>query len=317
MDKEKIDTSLLEYLRKMLNNHDLSYKDHPKRLTGGYETQIYSFQLEGAPENLSQPLVVRIIPGSKRGHPKSRQGTVMKYLAEKGFPAPSVYFDCFDPSILGGNFIVMDFVPGKTLYEYKKDVPRIMAETHLDLHRIDSRPLRKRLLSAGWEESSFTGLSWRESYIHDNYLDWLKPALKWIKENKPETIHAICHGDFHPLNILIDKGKVTGVLDWSSNRIEDPCYDIATTIIDLSLLAPIIAPQFGDVLNEKVSDEYLDYYQEENFVDQAKLEYYQAFKCLMTMVEHEISVNVWHTPGILEAVIDRFKVITGIEPIPA
>ena len=316
MDKGKIDINLIEYLRKMLNNSDLSYKTHPERLTGGYETQIYSFQLEGAPDNLSQPLVVRITPESRLGHPRSRQGTVMKYLAEKGFQAPSVHFDCFDPSILGGNFIIMDFVPGTTLYEYKTDVPRKMAETQLDLHRIDSRPLHKLLLSAGWEESSFTGLSWRESYIHDNDLNWLKPALKWIKDNKPESKPAICHGDFHPLNILIDEGKVSGVLDWSLNRLEDPCFDIATTIINMSINGPIIAPQFGDVFNEKVSDEYLDYYQEENPVDPVKLEYYEAFKCLMTMVEYDVSVNVWHTPGVLEAVINCFKIITVIEPLP-
>jgi hypothetical protein len=34
----------------------------------------------------------------------------------------------------------------------------------------------------------------------------------------------------------------------------------------------------------------------------------------MMMVEYETGVNVWHIPGVLEAVIDNFKIITGIEP---
>lgn len=314
MDNGNIDTNLLEYLQKMLNNSDISFKTHPKRLTGGYETQIFSFQLEGASEKMSKPLVVRIFD-SKRGNPRRKEGTVMKYIAEYGFPAPSVYFDCYDPSILGGNFIIMDFIPGTTLLKYNRDVPKIMAETHLDLHQIDPRPLRNRLLSAGWEESSFTGLSWRESYIHDNDVNWLKPALKWIKDNKPEITHAICHGDFHSLNIMIDEGKVSGVLDWSMFRIEDPYFDIATTIILMSILGPIVLPQYGDAFKE-TSDKYLDFYQEKSPVDSAKLEYYQAFRCLMVMVEYEIGMGVWHTPGILEAVIERFKNITGIEPIP-
>ena len=315
MDKGKIDINLIEYLRKMLNNSDIAYKVHPKRLTGGYETKTYSFQLEESPAYLSKPLVVRIFPGRGSEHPKRREGTVMKYISEIGFPAPNVYFDCFDPSILGGNFIIMDFVPGITLFEYNRDVPRIMAETHLHLHRLDPIPLRRRLLSVGFEESTLSGLNWREPYIYDNDLNWLKPALKWIKDNKPESKPAICHGDFHPLNILINEGKVSGVLDWSLNRLEDPCFDIATTIINMSINGPIILPKYGGAFKETLY-KYLDIYQEKSLVDLAKLEYYQAFKCLMMMVEYETGVSVWHTPGILEAIIEHFKNITGVEPIP-
>jgi hypothetical protein len=96
MDKKrKIDNNLLEYLRKILNNPDISFKARPKRLTGGYETQLFSFQLEGAPMKMSKPLVVRL---TRNG----REGTVMQYLTENGFPTPSVYYDCFEPSIIEG-----------------------------------------------------------------------------------------------------------------------------------------------------------------------------------------------------------------------
>lgn len=297
----------------MLNNPDISFKARPKRLTGGYETQLFSFQLEGAPMKMSKPLVVR----KTRNR---REGTVMQYLTENGFPTPSVYYECFDPSILGETFIIMDFVPGTTLLEYKRDVPRIMAETHLHLHRIDSRPLRKRLLSAGWEERSFTGLTWYEPYIHENDVNWLKPALKWINDNKPETTPAICHVDLHPGNIMIKEGKVSGVLDWNQHRIEDPCLDIATIITVMSIYSPLFESQYRDSFSRKVAEKYLDFYREKSPVDAAKLEYFQAFKCLQMMVRYErarreMGIEVFHAPGILEAIIERFKNITGIEPI--
>jgi aminoglycoside phosphotransferase (APT) family kinase protein len=315
MDKKrKIDNNLLEYLRKKLKNPDISFKARPKRLIGGYEAQLFSFQLEGAPMKMSKQLVVRL---TRYG----REGVLMQYLTENGFPTPSVYYDCYDPSILGENFIIMDFVPGTTLLEYKRDVPRIMAETHLHLHRIDSRPLRKRLLSAGWEERSFTGLTWYEPYIRENGVSWLKLALKWINENKPETTPAICHGDLHPGNIMINEGKVSGVLDWNQHKIEDPTLDIATIITVMSIYSPLFESQFSDSFSPKVAEEYLDLYRERIPVATAKLEYFQAFKCLIMMVHYErarreMGIEVFHAPGILEAIIELFKNITGIEPIP-
>jgi len=126
------------------------------------------------------------------------------------------------------------------------------------------------------------------------------------------TTPAICHGDFHSLNIMIDEGKVSGVLDWSLNRIEDPCFDIATTIMDMSVMGPIVLPQYGESFSKKVTDEYLEYYREKSPVDIVKLDYFKAFKCLMMMVEYETGFNVWHTPGILEAITELFGNITGI-----
>lgn len=99
-------------------------------------------------------------------------------------------------------------------------------------------------------------------------------------------------------------------------RIEDPYFDIASTIIDMSILGPILLPQYGVIFNEKVSDEYLDFYQEKSPVDSAKLEHYQAFTCLVTMAEYARGDRWTQTPGILEGVLECFKNITGIEPIP-
>ena len=76
-----------------------------------------------------------------------------------------------------------------------------------------------------------------------------------------------------------------------------------------------------DTWQAKVAEEYLDFYREKIPVDTAKLEYFQAFKCLIMMVHferarREMGIEVFHAPGILESIIELFKNITGIEPIP-
>jgi len=45
---------------------------------------------------------------------------------------------------------------------------------------------------------------------------------------------TICHGDFHPLNILADKNQTTGVIDWSNAVIAEPAMDVGSAIANMS-----------------------------------------------------------------------------------
>ncbi len=71
--------------------------------------------------------------------------------------------------------------------------------------------------------------------------------MRWLLANERQGPRSpsICHGDFHPLNVLVDKGTVSGVIDWTYTRIADPAYDVGATIalfgqgpIDPSLIRP-------------------------------------------------------------------------------
>ena len=60
--------------------------------------------------------------------------------------------------------------------------------------------------------------------------------MSWLRERRPPEPgrRAICHGDFHPQNILSEGGAVTGVLDWPNALVADPTYDVASTRIILA-----------------------------------------------------------------------------------
>ena len=55
--------------------------------------------------------------------------------------------------------------------------------------------------------------------------------MRWHRERRPPEPgrRAICHGDFHPQNILSEGGVVTGVLDWPNALVAHPAYDVAST----------------------------------------------------------------------------------------
>jgi aminoglycoside phosphotransferase len=54
---------------------------------------------------------------------------------------------------------------------------------------------------------------------------------------------VLCHLDFHPFNVLVDDGQVSGIVDWVNARIGDRRDDLAWTRVVLAL-APALLPDF-------------------------------------------------------------------------
>ena len=61
-----------------------------------------------------------------------------------------------------------------------------------------------------------------------------------------------CHLDFHPFNILIEDGRITGIVDWSNARTADPREDLAWTSVVLAL-GPALLPHFADSIESFIT----------------------------------------------------------------
>jgi aminoglycoside phosphotransferase (APT) family kinase protein len=61
--------------------------------------------------------------------------------------------------------------------------------------------------------------------------------------------HVFTHGDFHPGNVLWQRGRVTGVVDWSAARLEARWSELAYCRADVCLL---LGPDVAD----RLADEY-------------------------------------------------------------
>ena len=58
--------------------------------------------------------------------------------------------------------------------------------------------------------------------------DRTKDALAWITENEPSPVDSpsIIHGDLWPTNVLMKRGHLTGLVDWTMAGIGDPTLDL-------------------------------------------------------------------------------------------
>ncbi|MEZ4679169.1 MAG: phosphotransferase family protein [Caldilineaceae bacterium] len=314
--------NLLAYLRKELKEPTLNYAKPLTQLQGGYETYTYHFALTGALEHLLGPLVLRLYPAFFGAQNAVWESTVQRVLAGTAYPVPQVYLTCTDLTILGGAFFIMAFLPGQPLLSAPPEsVPIRLGQTHAALHGIDPGPLCEALKHQGIAPEAYR-LDRRMRQLREQSasLPWLEDVVRWLFDQRPpepETL-AICHGDFHPLNILIDGDEVTAVLDWPGFLIADPVLDVATTLLLITIPAKHAAatlPGMEHVNWDQVGQLYLAAYQTGYPIDLTHLPYYQARRAAHALLEGARGQVVWQQPGVIGDLLELLRKITGIQVV--
>lgn len=314
---EQISDSLIAYLRAELDDPAIGYETPLTRMQGGYETYTCRFELRGAEKALSNPLVLRLYPRRYGPNNAVWESTIQNVLADEGFPVARVYLVCTDMSILGGAFFVMACLPGELMMTAPfETIPGLLGRTHASLHSIDPSPLVKTLRERGFDEHRYR-LSGRFDWLREgaDKHPWLREGLAWLIENRPPEPArlSICHGDFHPLNILVQDGQVTGVLDWPGFAITDPVLDVANTTVLTAVSAKhLLGLETPDLAVEM----YLAAYQAERPLDLRHLDYYRVRRCIYALLEGAEGQQVWQHPGIVQDLIEYTREITGIRVAP-
>lgn len=244
--------SVLTRLRTQFNSPDLRLDGPPQQLSGGFWAENWTLCFAPVPESaLPSRLVLRLAPYT---HLAAWENTIQVGVAKQGYPTPQIYSS--DSAHDGSRaWCVMDFADGHPLLSSLNGVrtlatlPRLaitladtLAHAAADLHRLDIAPIESELTKLRDQPIGANDLI-------DNYLARIDELPERSLQLGVEALaairpvvgnRAICHGDLHPLNVLVS-GKKYSVLDWTSARIADPAFDLAYTY---TLLAnpPIAAP---------------------------------------------------------------------------
>jgi len=337
--------SLLEYLRAELYEPGLGYIEPLTPITGGYDTQIFAFRLSGAPKPFSIPLILRIL-GSQ--HPPARalsERATQNAVAGLGYPAPRALLASSDRTILGGAFLVMERLAGQPLLDARRlGVASVLIETQLRLHALDAEVLLLALDPEGQTSSAAGGPSFSrevvtfeghlarlERRIAHGSLRGLEKAMAWLSDHRPmgEPRRVICHGDFHPQNILMTDGRVTGVIDWPNAIVADPAFDVASTRVILGLVpmgllgVPPALRGLAEVARRILVARYIRAYRRRQPLDAGRLAYHEALACMRGLVrtaEARLApigasgLNPLDASVFGERLGARFARITGVTP---
>ncbi len=310
---DQIAEKIIGYLRSELNISSIVYENPLTQLRGGIETATYQFQLKGA-KDLDKRMVLRLYPEYRNPEEVAWESNVQNALADAGYPVPRAHLICLDKTILGGAFFIMDFLPGKPMLQaHQANWPEMLGQLHAALHKIDPNPLIKAFTEKGFNQN------WYRKNVKDDMAKaqkectWTQDIADWLIKNFPNESQnqVLCHNDFHPYNILLQDGKVTGVLDWHLS-ISDPALDVASTMQILKVKAKYLAGSEFSSVDWKMSAQlYLEAYQAQIPLDNKKMEYYRVLQCLGDLIGGLWSYELRHPLIVLDST-NFIQEITGI-----
>ena len=314
MDDIRVAADFLRYLAGKFNRAGLAYSEPPMRVSGGYDASIFGFSLDDPPRELRGPLILRLNREGTSPQRVKLEGIVHNWLAGQNFPVPAVQIAELDVEPLGAPFMVMTRLAGKPLaHEINRilggrsaiatargllQVPSILrnvtdawVDVQLRLHALDGAPLIAAIAAGGLDATAVTfegQLSSLAATVEQLRLDGLKPAIDWLKARRPASLRqTVCHGDFHPLNILGADGKVTGVIDWTTVVVAPAEMDVGSAIASIGnvpfdvppVLKPILRIVVGRVLRN-----YRRAYTARHPLDDDAVRYFEVFRCMAQMV---------------------------------
>ena len=125
----------------------------------------------------------------------------------------------------------------------------------------------------------------------------LVESLDRLVEVRPdERSLVLCHGDVHPLNLLVDGDDVT-VLDWTAAVMAPPSYDVAWTWLLLRfppLAVPSVLRPAVDRVGRMLADRFLRAYDAEMASpDLRDLNWYRALHGCRVLID----LALWEAAG--------------------
>ncbi|MCM3786236.1 phosphotransferase [Neobacillus mesonae] len=132
-------------------------------------------------------------------------------------------------------WLLMEFIQGETLRSFltREDDSMVRYEMIHDygrnLRELHSVSCPDELKKGGsWIDQM---LSQAEFNMNHYEVDGNSALLEILKRNRPSEIEqTLIHGDFTIDNVLVQEGRVTGIIDWSGGAYGDPRYDAALAI---------------------------------------------------------------------------------------
>lgn len=330
---------LLTALRKQNRTPGLEYAVPPAPLGGGLWASLHAFRLAGAPRELSGELVLRVMPTSDEE--ALREATMQAAVQRSGFPAPQVHFSGGRDAGLGFPYLIMARAPGATLrgglsagaaLRVARNIPALLAETLARLHALDRKPIARALRRAGLPAKSLgiaAALKDLAQRARPLGFDGYAAGLAWLREHRPAPgPRAVCHGDYHPLNVMIANGRVSAVLDWSHALLAAPEYDIAYTAqllawwpLEVPLLPRSVAKH---LFGQAAARQFLTAYRRRSPVDADLLRWHEAlhaYRVLVRVARARAGITLPPlSPGhpwerVASDAVAAFKARTGIEVV--
>ena len=329
---------LLDYLRQRLAAPGLAFAEPPTPVLGGFDTSIYAFVLNNVGAPFAGGLIARVFRTPAEGERARCEAVIQNAVVSLGYPAPEVLLVEPQSGVLGAPFIVMRRMPGRAMLHdligvRVASMATLLGQEHARLHALDAEAFC-HLLAGALEPQRLDTIGdvrarYEEGVVMAS-LEGLRPALRWLEEHRPApaSVKAICHGDFHPLNVLVAGREVTGVVDWGWVVIAQPAFDVGATVALLTH-GPVNVPRpalpLVGVVRRWIARRYLRAYASVRPLDLEEVRYFEALRLFdfaceageqmqaeAGVIESDMQ-SPFSAPHVRDGVIKRLRQLTGAE----
>lgn len=237
-DLFQLDTNKLsDYLS--LHIDEFSGPLNAEKFSGGQSNPTYLLKTPNSNYVLRRKPPGKLLPGA---HAVDREFKVLSALYPTPLPVAKALHLCEDDSIIGSMFYVMEFMPGRVIWDpslpdsskaQRTSIYHEMNRVLGELHKVDVD--EAGLSDYGKKGDYFARQihTWTKQYraAETQNIASMETLIKWLPNNLPadDGRYSITHGDFRLDNLMFhaERDEVIAVLDWELSTIGHPFADLA------------------------------------------------------------------------------------------
>jgi len=206
------------------------------RFKGGQSNPTYRLASPSGRYVLRRKPPGKLLPSA---HAVDREFRIIKALHRLSFPVARPHVLCEDEKLIGTAFYIMDFVPGRVIWEphvagvagpERAAIFEALNATIAALHEVDYAAAG---LSDFGRPDGYVARQirrWSEQYRASatDTIAEMDRLMAWLPDAAPDSgQHGIVHGDFRLDNCILDEAqpRILAVLDWELATLGDPIAD--------------------------------------------------------------------------------------------
>jgi aminoglycoside phosphotransferase (APT) family kinase protein len=214
-----------------------------ERLSGGQSNPTWKVSAASGDYVLRQKPVGNVLPSA---HAVDREFRVMRALAGTDVPVPRVHALCEDASVMGSMFFVMDFLPGRVLFD-----PRLpgmepagraavfdaMNQAHAAISLVDPAAVGLGDYGRPGGYVARQVSRWTKQYraSETRKIPAMEGLIDWLPRHLPEGEEEVrlVHGDYRLDNLILhpSEAQVLAVVDWELSTLGCPYADFAYNVM--------------------------------------------------------------------------------------
>lgn len=215
-------------------------------LRGGMSSAMYALELTG---DSGPTLVLRcyVRPDLNEEEPdlSQREAAALRTATRVDVPTPELVDVDAAGGVVGVPAVLMTWLPGRVVWDPKSPMRWLtrLAEVLPVIHAGDTTTVGLGSYF-NYEQDSYEPPGWAsDPHVWERAIDIFHGPIL-------ETSRCFVHRDFHPGNVLWQRGRVSGVVDWQSACVGPPSIDVAHCRANLLRYAPELADAYTEVAEQ-------------------------------------------------------------------